>query len=151
MDKFLSSKYSLLSTGLIFLRNLTYESFIAGNNLEAARAAKVAAENKGFQSAVVSTRVEGDVRTISRIYASLARHVVDTIRDASNNSNKDKLRLFVEQDMANELRVRKEFIEELLAMDFGKAICLVLAGRCRLKAALVYLINRKPVINLSTY
>lgn len=99
---------------------------LVGNNEAAALAAKAEAEKKGFQSAVVSTRVEGDVETISRIYASLARHVVDTIRDADD---KDKLRVFVEKEVANELRVRKEFIEELLAMDFGKAICLVFAGR----------------------
>lgn len=103
---------------------------ISGNNEKAALAAKVESEKKGFQSAIVSTRVEGDVGAISRIYASLARHVVDTIRDSGN---KDKLRLFVETDMANELRVRKEFIEELLAMDFGKAICLIFAGRCNVK------------------
>lgn len=91
----------------------------------AALAAKHDSENKGFQSAIVSTRVEGDVRTISRIYAFLARHVADTIRDPGN---KDKLRVFVEQDIAKELRVREEFVEELLAMDFGKAICLIFAG-----------------------
>lgn len=100
---------------------------IPGNNERAALAAKVEAQNKGFQSAIVSTRVEGDVRAISRIYASLARHVVDTIRDSGN---KDKLRLFVEKVMASELRARKEFIEELLTMNFGKAICLIFAGRC---------------------
>lgn len=105
-------------------------SSIPGNNEKAVLAAKLESENKGFQSAIVSTRVDGDVGVISRIYALLARQVADTIRDPGN---KDKLRVFVETDMAKELRVRKEFVSELLAMNFEKPICLIFAGKSNIE------------------
>lgn len=117
-----------------FFNNTIPSSVIPGNNEKAALAAKLESENKGFQSTIVSTRVEGDVGTISRIYALLARHVADTIR---HPGNKDKLRVFVEKEIAEELRVRAEFVEELLAMDFGKAICLIFAGKVSIGCSLI--------------
>lgn len=98
----------------------------SGNNEKAVFAAKLESQNKGFQSSIVSTAVEGDVSTISRIYARLARHVADTIRDPRNE---DSLRVFVEKDMAKQLRVKEIFVDELLAMNFSKPICLIFAGK----------------------
>ncbi|CAG9856845.1 unnamed protein product [Phyllotreta striolata] len=99
-------------------------TYVIGNNKIAAEAAKQEAINKGFQSAIISTGIEGDVRKISEIYAQLARNVAAVITDSGN---KDSLKVFLET-FSEDLRVRQGFIDELLDMDYSNGICLISAG-----------------------
>ncbi|XP_056634963.1 glycerate kinase isoform X1 [Diorhabda sublineata] len=100
------------------------KTYVIGNNKIATEAAKQEAINKGFQSAIISTQIDGDVEKISKIYAELARNIDIAIND---NSNKGKLRVFLET-FSYDLRVEERFVQELLDMDFNKKMCLIFAG-----------------------
>ncbi|KAJ8931308.1 hypothetical protein NQ314_015810 [Rhamnusium bicolor] len=97
---------------------------VIGNNRIAAGAAKEEAINYGYQSVIVSTEIDGDVKKISKIYAQLARNMVCAISDSTN---KDSLKVFL-GNIAMDLRAKPGFIKEVLDMDFSRNICLIFAG-----------------------
>ncbi|CAH1105622.1 unnamed protein product [Psylliodes chrysocephalus] len=100
------------------------KTYVIGNNKIAAEAAKQEAINKGFQSSIISTEIEGNVEKISKIYVQLARNVASVI---TNSGNKDNLKVFLET-FSEDLRVREGFIQEVLDMDYKRGICLICAG-----------------------
>ncbi|XP_018563727.1 glycerate kinase [Anoplophora glabripennis] len=100
------------------------KNYIIGNNTIAAEAAKEEAINKGLQSVIVSTEIDGDVNRISGIYARMARNLDAAITDSGN---KDKARVFLE-NAAMDLPFRHGIVEEILHLDFSRPICLIFAG-----------------------
>ncbi|CAH1174213.1 unnamed protein product [Phaedon cochleariae] len=99
-------------------------TYVIGNNRIAALAAKREAINRGFQSSVASTQIEGDVCEIGRIYAALARELASVISDPSD---RDNLEVFLET-FAEHFRVDRTFIREVLDLDYSRGICLIFAG-----------------------
>uniref|UniRef100_A0A6P7F6A7 Glycerate kinase n=1 Tax=Diabrotica virgifera virgifera TaxID=50390 RepID=A0A6P7F6A7_DIAVI len=100
------------------------KTYVIGNNKIAAEAAKHEAINKGFQSAIISTQIEGDVGQISKIYAEFARNIASVISDLGN---KDNLQVFL-RTFSKGLRAEEGFIQEVLDMDYTKGVCFVFAG-----------------------
>jgi glycerate 2-kinase len=100
------------------------DNFIIGNNLMAAEAALQHAASFGFQSAIISTRVTGNVRAISRIYADLARNMASAI---CNSSSKQAVKESVRASTAD-LQTAPDFVDTLIDFDFGQEICLIAAG-----------------------
>ncbi|KAJ8922629.1 hypothetical protein NQ315_007661 [Exocentrus adspersus] len=108
-----------LNLKLVFIRCV-----VAGNNTIAAEAAKEEAINRGFQSVIVSTEIDGDVNRISKIYARMACNLAAVITDPGR---RDKARVFLE-GAASELRAGKRFVAEVLDMDYSRPLCLIFAG-----------------------
>lgn len=92
-------------------------NYIIGNNKIAAEAAHQHALSLGFQSAIISTSITGDVKEISQIYADLARHIIDAILNPLKKLNVAEIARTMNFDVA-----------DLINFDFRKNICLIAAG-----------------------
>lgn len=92
-------------------------NYIIGNNKIAAEAALQHALSLGFQSAIISTSITGDVKEISQIYADLARHIIDGILNPLKKLNAAEIARTMNFDVA-----------DLINFDFRKNICLIAAG-----------------------
>jgi glycerate-2-kinase len=52
-------------------------NFILGNNLGALRAAQETAEDLGFNSLIVSSRIQGEAREVAKVAAAVAQEIID--------------------------------------------------------------------------
>lgn len=98
------------------------ENFVIGNNHIAAEAARQHAISLGFQSAIISTSITGNVSEISQIYATLARDVASAMAEPSLRAT-----------LRSRLQKYKQYFDstcffEVLDFDLSKMICLIAAG-----------------------
>uniref|UniRef100_A0A1Y1KYP8 Glycerate kinase n=1 Tax=Photinus pyralis TaxID=7054 RepID=A0A1Y1KYP8_PHOPY len=102
-------------------------NYIIGNNQIAANAALSHATALGYQSFVLSTRVQGEVGRISEIYAELARQVASLI--ISNKGECENFKLFLET-FKSELGISEFAFNEITNFNFKSCsgICLIFGG-----------------------
>ncbi|KAK5643223.1 hypothetical protein RI129_007068 [Pyrocoelia pectoralis] len=102
-------------------------NYVIGSNKIATNAALSQAVALGYQSFVLSTRVQGEVERISKIYAELARQVASLIN--SNKGERENWKLFLES-FRTELNISEFTFNEIINFNFNSSpgICLIFGG-----------------------
>ncbi|XP_060531272.1 glycerate kinase [Cylas formicarius] len=97
-------------------------NFVIGNNAIASAAAVKAAACSGFQAVVVSNRVEGTVDDVAKLYATLARKVMEA---ATADAAKTDLEGFLTR---LPWKTEEGAVERVLRWDFSRKMLFVFAG-----------------------
>nr|XP_022913512.1 glycerate kinase [Onthophagus taurus] len=94
------------------------ENFIIGNNKLAVEACRTKAISFGYETRILTTKIQDDVEVLSKFYAELAALIY-------SSTSKTDLRNFLESAKS---KLDDIDVEDFLQLDFSKNICIIGAG-----------------------